>query len=97
MFALWFDQRSVKQVQFNLKKEVRYIENSISKSYQIKNLNYEEMLTPQDVMGRLFIGKNKVYELLQTGELKSVRVGKQYRIPGSALKSYLKENEFSEC
>lgn len=54
------------------------------------------MLTPQDVMGRLYIGKGKVYELLRTGKLKSIRIGKQYRIPGSALECFLKENEFSE-
>ena len=50
-----------------------------------------EVYTPQEVKEKLFIGKNKVYELLQTGKLKHFRVGKQYRIPKSELDNFMEK------
>lgn len=42
-------------------------------------------LTPREVMALLNIGKNTVYKLLDSGELKGFRVGKQWRVPREAL------------
>ena len=50
-----------------------------------------EVYTPQEVKEKLFIGKNKVYELLKTGKLKHFRVGKQYRIPKSELDRFMEK------
>ena len=50
-----------------------------------------EVYTPQEVKEKLFVGKNKVYELLKTGKLKHFRVGKQYRIPKSELDKFMEK------
>ncbi len=47
------------------------------------------VLTPSQVSDYLQISKNKLYELLHSGELKSVCIGRLYRIPKEALFEYL--------
>lgn len=51
--------------------------------------DYPDVLKPEDVMTILGIGKNTVYRMLKSGELKSIKVGKQYRIPKKYLLQYL--------
>jgi len=47
----------------------------------MRNLkDYPDVLTPENLKEILHIGMNKVYELLQNGEIKSIRVGTKYRI-----------------
>ena len=41
--------------------------------------NYPDVLTPNDIMQILSIGRNKVYELLNDGTLKSIRIGRKHR------------------
>lgn len=50
-----------------------------------------EVYTPQEVKEKLFVGKNKVYELLKTGKLKHFRIGKQYRIHKSELDKFMEK------
>lgn len=45
------------------------------------------LLTPTEAAGALGIGRSKVYELLQTGQLRSVRIGTCRRIPADALQA----------
>jgi len=47
-----------------------------------------EYLTPREVMDLLYIGKNTLYRLLNSGELKGFRIGRQWRVTKSALKKY---------
>ncbi len=47
------------------------------------------LLTPVEVARALGIGRSKVYELLQTGQLASVRIGSCRRVPAEALHSFL--------
>ena len=42
--------------------------------------SYPPVMTAKDVQGLLYIGKNKLYELLGTGELKGFRVGRGWRV-----------------
>ncbi|MCC8082563.1 MAG: helix-turn-helix domain-containing protein [Lachnospiraceae bacterium] len=51
--------------------------------------DYPDVLTPEEVMTILGIGKNSTYKLLQTGELKSIKIGKKYRIPKKYLLQYI--------
>ncbi len=51
--------------------------------------NYPDVLTPNQLKDFLNIGKNRVYKMLQTGEIESIRIGKQYRIPKRCIKTYL--------
>ncbi len=47
------------------------------------------LLTPVEAAKALGIGRSKVYELLQDGQLKSVRIGSCRRIPLDALHDFL--------
>ncbi|MNC84400.1 Helix-turn-helix domain protein [compost metagenome] len=40
-------------------------------------------------MEMLSIGRNKAYELLRNGEVKSMKLGKAYRIPKDCIRDYV--------
>ena len=44
-----------------------------------------------DVADTLNIGRNKAYELINSGVIKSLKVGNQYRIPKQAFINFLSE------
>ena len=43
----------------------------------------------EDLMPVLDIGRNTAYELVRSGQIRSVRVGRQIRIPKEALLEFL--------
>ncbi len=51
--------------------------------------DYPDVLMPEEAMVVLSIGKNTLYKLLKSGDLESVRIGKQYRIPKRCILQYL--------
>lgn len=51
--------------------------------------NPYDILTPEDVTEELMIGKNTIYNLLNSGELKGFRVGRNWKIPRKALDEYI--------
>lgn len=50
---------------------------------------YKNLVTVEELMQMLRIGKNKAYELLQTGKIKSKRVGRTYMIPKQNVIDFL--------
>jgi len=48
-----------------------------------------EILTVNEVMDLLCIGKNTIYSLLNSGELQGFRIGRTWKIPRDALVSYI--------
>ncbi len=48
-----------------------------------------DVLTPQDLMKVLPIGRDAVYLLLQRKEIASVRIGRKFIVPKQALKAFL--------
>ena len=48
------------------------------------------LLKPAEVTQILSIGRSKVYELINTGELPSVRIGRCIRVPKSSLENWIK-------
>lgn len=48
-----------------------------------------KVYTPRELMGILKLGRNKVYELLQLDIIKSVKIGRSYRVEEKDLKEYL--------
>ena len=48
------------------------------------------VLKVEDLMSLFSIGRNSAYELVRSGELRSFRVGRSYRIPRDALEEYLR-------
>lgn len=49
----------------------------------------EELLTRAQTGGRLNLGKTKTDQLIRTGEIRSVKIGRSRRIPASALREYI--------
>lgn len=48
-------------------------------------------LRVEDLMPILGIGRNAAYELIRCGKVRSIRIGKQLRIPKQALIDYLSD------
>ena len=53
--------------------------------------DYGEIFTAQEIMEILFVGKNTVYELLNSGELKGFRIGKTWRVTKESLENFISE------
>ena len=49
------------------------------------------VLRVEDLMQVLDIGRTTAYELLRSGKIPSIRVGKQIRIPKQSVEEYLKK------
>ncbi len=47
------------------------------------------LLTPEAAAERLTIGRSQMYELLKTGAVASVKIGRLRRIPVAALEEYV--------
>ena len=45
----------------------------------------KELLTVDEVMEILYLGRNTVYDLLRSGELKGIKFGKVWRIPKESI------------
>lgn len=50
---------------------------------------YPDIMTVLDVAESLFIGKNRVYELLEKGTLKGFRIGRVWKIPKKSVEEYV--------
>lgn len=50
-------------------------------------------LRVEDLMPILDIGRNTAYELIRCGKIRSIRIGKQLRIPKQALIDYLTDTD----
>lgn len=51
--------------------------------------NYDDIVTLSDMMEILAIGRNKAYDLLRSGQIKSFKIGKAYRIPKICIQEYV--------
>lgn len=52
--------------------------------------NFEhEILTVEELMELLYIGKNTAYQLLQSGEIRAFRIGRVRKIPKEAVSEYI--------
>lgn len=47
------------------------------------------LLRPEEAAHALRVGRSKVYDLIRTGELQSVKVGGSRRVPMAALAAYV--------
>ena len=52
------------------------------------------ILRVEDLMPILGIGRNTAYELIRSGQIRSVRIGRQIRIPREALLEFLDGRKF---
>ena len=58
----------------------------------MKYVNFEVMpmvLNVMDIADTLAIGRNKAYELVNTGKIKALKIGNHYRIPREEFIAYI--------
>lgn len=53
---------------------------------------YNDILTVEELCEVLRIGKNTAYKLLKSGEIKSIKIGKIYKIPKKSVRKYFEQN-----
>lgn len=51
--------------------------------------SYPDVLVVSDICKVLHIGRTKAYELVRTGQIRSVRIGSSIRIPKTLLLDYI--------
>lgn len=51
--------------------------------------NYDDVLTVAEVAEVLYVGRNTIYELLNSGTLVGFRIGRGWRIPKANLEAYI--------
>lgn len=51
--------------------------------------NYNDVLNVKEACSALKVGRNSMYKLLQSGKIKSVKIGKKYLIPKKSLISFI--------
>ena len=51
----------------------------------------KEILTREEVMEILKIGRSTFYKLLQTGELKGFKEGNRYKVPVQSIEEYIEK------
>lgn len=57
-----------------------------------RSTSFEDLpltLRVEDLMSILRIGRNTAYELVRSGQIRSVRVGRQLRVPKDAVMEFL--------
>ncbi|WP_073994164.1 helix-turn-helix domain-containing protein [Parasporobacterium paucivorans] len=50
---------------------------------------YESVVTPEELNGRLRIGMNQVYRILSSGEIKACREGRVWHVSKQAVIGYI--------
>ncbi|MBR2139395.1 MAG: helix-turn-helix domain-containing protein [Phascolarctobacterium sp.] len=53
---------------------------------------FDDVLTVTELMDFLAVGKNTAYKLLRSGEIKSFRIGRNYKIPKESVMTYIHRN-----
>ncbi|MDE5885081.1 MAG: helix-turn-helix domain-containing protein [Oscillospiraceae bacterium] len=55
-----------------------------------------KLITIEELMKRLSIGRNTAYKLLESGDLKAFKIGKVSKIPEESVELYIKEKTFGK-
>ena len=50
---------------------------------------YPDLITVEQLMEILHIGKNAAYSLLKSGEIRTIRIGRRYIIPKQSIITYI--------
>lgn len=78
-----------------MKERIDYIMlnlSDVSPMLPVSNDEALTLLTVDDTAEMLMVGKNRVYELLNQGKIKGMRIGKStWRIPKLSIYKFIKE------
>ena len=64
-------------------------DNEDRQERHMEKLDQYTVLTPREIMDILGIGKNSMYDLLSSGQLKGFRVGRSWRVTADALEEFM--------
>jgi len=56
--------------------------------------NYDDILTVEQLMEILYIGRNTAYKLIKDKEIKCFKIGKSYKIPRQSVTDYIIEKSY---
>ena len=56
---------------------------------------YPDIMSINDLRSALCIGRTKAYELVSSGQIRSIKVGKSIRIPKTSLLDYVKDSSYN--
>jgi excisionase family DNA binding protein len=62
---------------------------SASRAYRSEEYMDKLLLTPEEAAEVLGVGRSRVYDLIRTRQLTSVRIGKSRRVPVTAVHAYV--------
>jgi excisionase family DNA binding protein len=51
--------------------------------------NCDDILIPSQLVELLYVNKNIIYKLLNSGEIKHFKIGKQFRVTRQCLEEYI--------
>lgn len=92
------DNISIVETENIIKSSEKHEDQSYNTTYNSRYLaDYPDVLTPTECQNILLVGKNTIYNLLQNNIIKSIKIGKLYRIPKSSLQNYLDLCYTNEC
>ena len=57
--------------------------------------HYPDIMSVNDLRSALGIGRTKAYELINSGDIKSIKVGKSIKIPKIALLDYIRQSGYN--
>lgn len=60
--------------------------------WDTRDRKFSDILTVKELMDYLAIGKNTAYELLKSNKIKSIRIGRVYKIPKSEVQEYVRRS-----
>jgi len=65
------------------------LKNILTENEKNYSMIYKEILTREEVMEILKIGRSTFYKLLQSGELKGFKEGNRYKVPAESIEEYI--------
>ena len=71
----------------NENKAIQYYNEMLTENNTFKN--YPDIVNVEQMTEMLKIGRNTAYKLLDTNEIKSIRIGRTHRIPKMNIIAYL--------
>lgn len=71
----------------------RMLENKIESREMFAE--YDDIVSIEDVMKMLHIGRSNVYKLLREKEIKHIRIGVKYIIPKKSIVEYIEKNQIA--
>ncbi len=57
-----------------------------------KDRKFSDILTVKELMDYLAIGKNTAYDLLKSNQIKSIKIGRVYKIPKTEVLEYIRKS-----